>query len=169
VPVAQRRALGERVSDLIHADSRIDAFEFSLAKLLETLLIDEREARAPHGTLTLEDAEEQIGVLFATLAQLGAPDERGARIAYEAGMSSVLPMRRPEYAAWPDWPNRLNAALPALEALHPFAKKAVIEGLVRTIASDGIMTEAEAELLRTVCALMHCPLPPLLTGGLAAG
>jgi hypothetical protein len=26
-----------------------------------------------------------------------------------------------------------------------------------------VMTEAEAELLRTVCALLHCPLPPLLT------
>ncbi len=160
--VQQRKALAQIASDLIHADSRIDVFEFCLAKLLETLLNDELEARAPHGTLSLEAAENEISILFATLAQLGSQDERAARMAYEAGMSTVLPMRRPAYQAMDDWAKRLGDALPRLEDLHPFAKKAVIEGLVRTIASDDIMTVEEAELLRAVCALMHCPLPPLL-------
>ena len=71
-------------------------------------------------------------------------------------------MRRPAYSAIEDWPRRLSEALPRLEQLHPFAKKVVIEGLVKTVASDGVMTEAESELLRTICALLHCPLPPLL-------
>jgi hypothetical protein len=154
--------LAQVASDLIHADGRIDVFEFCLAKLLETLLNDELEARAPHGTVSLEDAQKEIAVLFATLAQVGAQDERAARMAYEAGMSTVLPMRRPAYAAIEDWPRKLGEALPRLEQLHPFAKKVVIEGLVKTIASDDVMTEEEAELLRTVCALMHCPLPPVL-------
>jgi uncharacterized tellurite resistance protein B-like protein len=163
-PVAQRRALAQLVSQLIHADARIDAFEFSLAKLLETLLNDELDARVPHGTLSLEDAQEEINVLFATLAQLGAQDEHSAQIAYEAGMTVVLPMRPPEYKALSDWPRQLSNALPRLGRLDPLAKKAVIDGLVKTITSDEVMTEAEAELLRTVCALLHCPLPPLLAG-----
>ena len=163
-PVIQRKSLARLAADLIHADSRIDAFEFALAKLLETLLDDELQARVPHGTLSLEDAQNEIHVLFATLAQLGADNVPAARMAYEAGMSSVLPMRRPAFAELPDWPMRLSAALPRLDQLHPFAKKAVIDGLVKTIASDDRMTEAESELLRTVCALMHCPLPPLLGG-----
>jgi hypothetical protein len=54
--------------------------------------------------------------------------------------------------------------LPRLGQLHPFAKKTVIDGLVRTITSDEVMTDGESELLRTVCALLHCPLPPLLIG-----
>jgi Zn-dependent protease with chaperone function len=164
VSPSQRKALAQIALDLIHADSRIDVFEFCLAKLLETLLNDELEARAPHGTLSLEDAETEISVLFASLALLGAQDERAARMAYEAGMSSVLPMRRPPYQKPDDWARRLGDALPRLEDLHPFAKKAVIEGLVKTIAGDDIMTVEEAELLRAVCALMHCPLPPLLPG-----
>ena len=154
--------MAQLASDVIHADARIDAFEFCLAKLLETLLNDELEARVPHGTVSLEDAQNEISVLFATLAQLGAQGERAARMAYEAGMSTVLPMRRPAYSAIEDWPRRLSDALPRLEQLHPFAKKVIIEGLVKTIASDAVMTEAESELLRTVCALLHCPLPPLL-------
>ena len=158
----QRKVLAQRANDLIHADARIDVFEFCLAKLLETLLNDELAATAPHGKLTLEDAESEIALLFATLAQIGAPDERAARMAYEVGISTVLPMRRPPFAPAEDWPRKLSAALPRLEQLHPFAKKAVIEGLVKTVASDEVLTDEEAELLRTVCALLHCPLPPLL-------
>jgi hypothetical protein len=71
-------------------------------------------------------------------------------------------MRRPPYAPVADWARQLSAALPRLEQLHPFAKKALIEGLVRTVANDEVLMEEEAELLRTVCALLHCPLPPLL-------
>ncbi len=163
-PATQRKALAQLAAQLIHADERIDAFEFCLAKLLESLLNDALDAQVPHGTVSLEDAQSAIHVLFATLAQLGAQDEQGARRAYEAGMSGVLPMRRPAYTALADWPRQLSDALPQLEVLHPFAKKVVIEGLVKTIASDEVMTEAESELLRTVCALMHCPLPPLLGG-----
>jgi uncharacterized tellurite resistance protein B-like protein len=159
VPVAQRQALAKLASQLIHADGRIDAFEFSLAKLLETLLNDELDARVPHGTVSLDDAQEEINVLFATLAQLGAEDEPSARIAYEAGMTVVLPMRSPEYTPLNDWPRQLSDALPRLEQLEPMAKKRVIDGLVKTITSDEVMTEAESELLRTVCALLHCPLP----------
>lgn len=163
-PVAQRRLLARMASELIHADARIDVFEFCLAKLLETLLNDELEARMPHGSYSLEDLQEEVRVLFAALAQLGAQDKRGAHIAYEAGMTVVLPMRRPEYAALTDWPRQLSDALRRLQRLDPVAKKTIIDGLVKTVCNDEVMTEAEAELLRTVCALLNCPLPELLGG-----
>ena len=158
---AQRKVLARVVDDLIHADQRVDVFEFCLAKLLATVL-DEQAVIKPHGTLTLEDAEDEIALLFAILAQLGAQDERAARTAYEVGISTVLPMRRPPFVGVPDWQSKLSAALPRLEQLHPFAKKAVIEGLVKTIANDEMLMDEEAELLRTLCALLHCPLPPML-------
>ncbi|MHA4801701.1 hypothetical protein, partial [Enterococcus faecium] len=89
-------------------------------------------------------------------------DENAARVAYKSGMSVVFPARPAEFSALADWPRQLGEALPRLDELDPLAKKTFIDGLVRTIASDNVMTEAEAELLRTVCALLHCPLPPLL-------
>ena len=160
--VPQRKALAQLATQLIHADARIDVFEFCLAKLLETLLNDELDATAPHGTVTLEGAVSEISLLFSVLAQIGTQDERAARESYEVGISTVLPMRRPPYTVVADWPRKLSAALPRLEQLHPFAKKALIEGLDKTIANDEVLMEEEAELLRTVCALLHCPLPPLL-------
>jgi Zn-dependent protease with chaperone function len=159
---AQRKVLARIVGDLIHADQRVDVFEFCLAKLLESLFSDEPGTKPLHGSLTLEDEEGDIALLFAIVAQIGAADERAAATAYEVGISTVLPMRRPPYAAVGDWQAKLSAALPRLEQLHPFAKKAVIEGLVKTIANDEMLMDEEAELLRTLCALLHCPLPPML-------
>jgi hypothetical protein len=49
--------------------------------------------------------------------------------------------------------------------LRPLAKKGVIEGLVSTVAHDRRLAVAEGELLRTVCAVLHCPLPPILAAG----
>jgi hypothetical protein len=162
LPITQRQSLARFADDLIRADARIDVFEFCLARLLGTLLRDEIEARAPHGTVSLAAAADDIQVLFAVLATFGATDMRQARMAYEAGMQSVLPMNRPAYAAIEDWPRRLSESLLRLEKLHPYAKKAVIEGLANTIAHDALLNVSEAELLRTICATLHCPLPPLL-------
>jgi hypothetical protein len=162
LPISQRQSLARLADNLIKADARIDVFEFSLARLLGTLLRDEIEARAPHGNVPLTDAANDLQVLFSVLAAFGAADERQARMAYEAGMQSVLPMNRPPYLVIEDWSRRLSESLLRLEKLHPFAKKAVIEGLTKTIAHDDLLNVAEAELLRTVCASLHCPLPPLL-------
>jgi hypothetical protein len=133
-------------------------------KLLETLLNDELEARVPHGTVSLEAAQEEVNVLFTALAQLGAANEQDARIAYEAGMTVVLPMRSSEYTPLSEWARQLSDALPRLEQLQPYGKKRLMDGLVKTITADEVMTEAESELLRTVCALLHCPLPSFFPG-----
>ncbi|HEY8510084.1 MAG TPA: M48 family metallopeptidase [Steroidobacteraceae bacterium] len=167
LPEEDRRVLLKCVDDLIRADARIEVFEFCLAVLLATLLNDELQARKPHGTLPLAKAQQPIHVLFSVLARLGSKDDRAARMAYEAGMHFVFPMHRPPYAVIEDWPRQLGAALPVLEKLHPFAKKTLIEGLVKTLAHDGYLHVAEAELLRTVCAVLHCPLPPLLPQAVA--
>ena len=167
--LAARRALAQVAIALIHADSRVDVFEFCLAKLLETLLQDEMAPQPPHGRLTLEDVAQELHTVFAVLARAGAEgDEPRARAAYEVGMQTVLPLRRPAYATYEDWPRRLSAALIRLEQLQPFAKQALIEGLVRTIGSDGVLSVEEAELLRTTCALLHCPMPILGAGEPAA-
>jgi Zn-dependent protease with chaperone function len=162
LPLIERQSLSRLADELIRADARIDVFEFCLARLLGTLLRDEMEPRAPHGNVSLADAANDIQVLFSVLASFGAVDERAARMAYEAGMQSVLPIERPAYSTFDDWPRRLSESLRRLEKLHPYAKKAVIEGLAKTIAHDETLNVNEAELLRTVCATLHCPLPPLL-------
>jgi Zn-dependent protease with chaperone function len=158
-PLEQRQALAQVASRLIFADGGVDPFEFSLAKLLETLLNDDLSAAVPHGNLSVADAEAEIRVLLATLAQVGANDRQAAEVAFDAGTRGLFAERAGRFAPLADWPRQLSEALPKLDRLEPLAKKGVIDAMVRTISSDSVMTEAESELLRTVCALLHCPLP----------
>jgi Zn-dependent protease with chaperone function len=182
LPLGERQALASLTDKMIRADARIDVFEFCLAHLFATLLRDEIEARAPHGTLTLKDVTAEVQGLFVVLSSFGAAAEEDARRAYEAGMHTLYPMDRPAYRGVNEgavakkspqeifsnereqWPRRLGAALQRLEKLQPFGKKALIEAMVATIAHDDLLSVAEAELLRTVCAALHCPLPPILPG-----
>ncbi|MGC1459111.1 MAG: M48 family metallopeptidase [Steroidobacteraceae bacterium] len=160
LPLAERQRLNRLVMDLIHIDAAIDVFEFCLAKLLETMLNDAAGNASPYGALTLENAVEPVHVMFCTLARCGSDDEQEIRAAYAAGISGVL-ARYPDYATYDDWPQRTSAALSALDQLQLPAKQKLIEGLVRTIASDGQLKVEESELLRTTCALVHCPMPIL--------
>jgi tellurite resistance protein len=49
-----------------------------------------------------------------------------------------------------------------LDALEPLAKGALVEAITVAISHDGRIDVAEAELLRTICGVLHCPLPPML-------
>jgi hypothetical protein len=76
-------------------------------------------------------------------------------------MAELLPGIHPPFARVGHWPPRLDRALTRLDRLQPAAKAKLVTGLVRTISHDMRMTVAESELLRAVCAVLHCPLPPL--------
>jgi Zn-dependent protease with chaperone function len=160
--LAERQQLRDVVSALANADARIDVFECCLTLLLAASL-DELEAGTLHGGASLLQEEPAIHTLFAILAAQGTGEDAVARRAYEAGISVVLPEHRPAYRDVSQWPRELGDALARLSNLRPFAKKVLIEGLVRCIAHDQKLSIEEGELLRTVCAVLHCPLPPILT------
>ena len=167
-PSLRRLSLGERqklrdvVGRLALADARIDVFECCLTLLLASSLYDSLEAGAQHGSASLLQEVDAIHVLFCVLAAQGTGDAALAGRAYEAGISVVLPEHRPAFRDIEQWPTALRDALARLVHLRPFAKKVLIEGMVRSIAHDRTLSVAEGELLRTVCAVLHCPLPPIL-------
>jgi Zn-dependent protease with chaperone function len=160
LPLTERQRLNALVLDLIHIDANIDVFEFCLAKLLESMFNDAAGNAAPYGKLTLESCAASVHVLFATLARCGSDDQQEIGVAYVAGINGVL-KSYPEYRTYDDWAQRTGAALSELDQLQPPAKQQLIEGLVRTVANDGRLKVEESELLRTTCALLHCPMPIL--------
>jgi len=105
---------------------------------------------------------EDLQVLFAALAMQGTEDEQAMRRAYDAGMSVMLTGDiRPPLVKLGHWPPRLDESLARIDRLNPPAKAELVKALVLTIAHDQKMTVAESELLRAICAVLHCPLPPL--------
>ncbi len=160
----QFSALLER---LIHADGKIGLFEYCLAKLVATQVTDALDpARAAAiGKRKLVHCKAHICALFSIVAAFGHDDDANARRAFASGMHTLFQQSAPPYAVPGNWVTALDQALPELNALDATAKQMLIEALVMTISTDGQVAVGEAELLRVVCAALHCPLPPMLAAG----
>ena len=61
------------------------------------------------------------------------------------------------------WQQTLDQGWADLDGLAPKAKQALVEAMVVSMTTDGTITTTEAEILRAACALIHVPLPALLT------
>jgi Zn-dependent protease with chaperone function len=166
--LSERQQLRDVVAALANADARIDVFECCLTLLLASSL-DDLESGALHGNASLTQEADAIQTLFAILAAKGVGEDSLSRRAYEAGIAVVLKDNPPPYREVADWPRELGDALARLATLRPIAKKDLIEGMVRCIAHDQKLSLEEGELLRTVCAVLHCPLPPILATHPAPG
>jgi hypothetical protein len=164
---AERIELLKCLNGLLTREGRSSPFPYALRKLAQVQLQDELDPRRrTTGSLTLRALADDLQVLFSVLAMQGSEDETEARRAYEIGMASLLPTIRPPFARPAHWPPRLDQALSRLDRLQPAAKEMLVQALVRTISHDLRMTVPESELLRAICATLHCPLPPLFAAPL---
>lgn len=163
-PPGQLSALAELVTSMSWASGEISVFDYLVAKLLRThvrdaLLPGAISRRRDHAKLY--NLKTQLQALFSCMARFGHADKRQAHAAYERGMRELFPQRGPEYSPPFQWIAAMDDALDALDRLEPMMKEQLIQALVATIAHDGRVSVEEAELLRAVCAALHCPLPPL--------
>jgi Zn-dependent protease with chaperone function len=159
---AERVELLKCLNGLLVRENRASVFGYALRKLAQVQLQDNLDPRRrASGHLSALGARDALQVLFSTLAIQGGADEGAARQAYAAGMAIVLPGIHPPLAKLAHWPPQLDQALTRIDRLQPQAKNRLVEALAATISHDSRMTVAESELLRAICATLHCPLPPL--------
>ena len=55
----------------------------------------------------------------------------------------------------------MDASLAVLEGVVPNLKRALIQAASATVSVDGYLQIQEAELLRAICDVLGCPMPPL--------
>ena len=158
----ERVELLKCLNGLLVRENRASAFAYALRKLAQVQLQDNLDPRRrASGHLSALGARDALQVLFSALAMQGSEDEAAARQAYEAGLAILLPGIHPPFARLAHWPPLLDQALTRLDRLQPAAKNQLVQALAATISHDARMTVAESELLRAICATLHCPLPPL--------
>jgi len=150
------------LNGMLPRDGNVSLHSYVLRKLAQMHLRDDLNPRARPSRLTLQAIQQDAQVLFSVLAQHGHGDEISARRAYEAGMHHLFPRERPGYGIAGAWAAALDLALSRLDQLAPIAKEQLVEAMVGTVTHDQQLTMGEAELLRAVCASLHCPLPPLV-------
>lgn len=152
----------DTINRVAHADGKISVYEYALARIAAQELTPPSPNQRRNPNLKLSDVTTDLQTVFSLLALQGGADGTQARRAYEYGLSSLLPRERPDFSPIPDWVASLDDALTRLDQLVPAAKEALVEALVKTISHDNELTIGEAELLRAICATVHCPLPPLI-------
>jgi len=163
LPRLERTRVLACLEKLTLVDGRIEIFEYALTALARTYVFDELDPTAARaGALQLDKAAVELQAVFSTLARHGSKDEHDAVQAFEQGMRHVLPGSRHGYQPVAGWPRTLDRALKVLDRLAPPSKQLLVEALVKTIAHDGQLNVNEAELLRAICATIHCPLPPIM-------
>jgi Zn-dependent protease with chaperone function len=167
-PVLRRRPRQEQeavlacINAFSNPDGPVDLHEYCLSRLLHRELYESihrtspwRARRAPRKAI-----HQATATLLSVLADAGQPDESAAEAAYRAGLAQVVSDVTLPFAPVPV--TSLEGGWPVLDALDGQHKQLLVAGMVTVIGHDGTMTVPEIELLRTVCALLHCPLPPFV-------
>ena len=156
------------MNGMLQREGAMSLQAYVLRKLAQVHLRDDLDPRGRRGKLSLGAVTTDLQTLLCVLAHYGHQQEQDARRAYEAGMHHLLPRERPGYAFTANWAMQLDGALSRLDQLMPVAKEQLVEALVKTVGHDDRLTVGEAELLRAICAALHCPLPPLISGPIHA-
>jgi hypothetical protein len=124
-----------------------------------------QEARVPRsapvdGTGRLPPCRAAVELVFAVLARHGSADEVAARRAWLLAMQQVFPGEAAQWPALPEvWQAPFEQALQQLDKLMPAGKELLLRGLLASVRADGVVSVAEGQLLRLICASVHCPLP----------
>jgi hypothetical protein len=158
------RGLIELTDRLAQADATYSLFEYCALRLMGSYLRDALNppARSAHGHADTRTVQQAAVTLIAAIAAAGNSDAAAAERAYVSGVSQLLPGGTlPPYNPPPDV-LALDSVWAPLDSLRPRYKRQLVEALVAAVHDDGVLTVAEAELLRTACALLHCPLPVLV-------
>jgi hypothetical protein len=151
---------------LIGTDGKVELFEFVVQKIvLRNLASQFGETRQPTIQFyTIKPLVPDCAVVLSALANVGSSDAAEIQKAFAAGApylhapGDVPPALLPPAQCGVD---NLDAALNRLVQAVPIIKKNLIEASARVVGADGVILEAEAELLRAIAETLDCPMPPL--------
>ena len=162
----QYKQFSQTLEWLIESDGKIELFEFVLQKIIVHHLAPQfgGTARAVVQFYSIRPLVPDCAVLLSALANVGSSDDTGIQKAFDTGAP---------YLCAPDGGMQLlpreqcgveqiDPALNRLAQAAPIIKKNLIEACIHTVGADGVILEAEAELLRAVSDTLDCPMPPFV-------
>jgi len=160
-PREQLDYLFELLAKLAEADGEVTLFEYLLQRTLRAHFGPARRARA-----SARERLEAACTLLATIAAAGHSDPAAARAAFGAGCGAIGAIDATtagtciERALGAAGYDELDSALDALAGAPNREQRRVLTALAVTMRHDGRIGVAEAELFRTIAAVLGCPVPP---------
>ena len=147
---------------LISSDSQVDLFEFMIQRVIERHLMSHFEQRG-FGKIRyrkLSQLYDEVNVLVSTMAGIGAENETEAKEAYSAAIKNWQGNFTMHDRSRLD---QLDGVLKKIDQASPMVKREVLMSCGCAAASDGDLTNREAELLRAIADAIGCPVPPLIS------
>jgi hypothetical protein len=153
---------------LAGSDGKVELFEFVLQKIVLRHLASKFGGAQPVTVqfYTIKPLVPDCAVVLSALANVSSSDAAEIKKAFAAGVPYVyapagvpLELLSPEQCGV----NPIDAALNRLALAVPIIKKNLIAACVQVVGADGVILEAEAELLRAISDTLDCPMPPFLT------
>lgn len=160
---SQYREFMHCFSELVHADERIGLFEWCLHKVLLRHLRPQFEPvrSKPLAYYGLAQLGGPCSVLLSALAYASTHADS---VVFEAGAHHLpevnVRLLPPEQCRL----DILDDALDKLARVAPKQRSRLIDACAACICADSDVSVAEAELLRAICDIIDCPMPPLLAG-----
>ncbi len=156
-----RRTLVESLDNLIRADGRLAIHEYTLRTLLLHYLFErDRPGIGPGGVKRHLD---EARCVLSLLCHAMKTDDEARRDAWDKAMRELAG----EQAAASEPPPReacslreFSQALEKLSGLQPRSRKRFLAACLACVTSDGHISAQEAELLRTIAAVLDTPIPP---------
>jgi Zn-dependent protease with chaperone function len=152
---------------LIGSDGKIELFEFVLQKIILHHLAPQfgQASRTTVQYYSIKPLVPDCTVLISALANVSSADAGEIQKAFEAGAPYL---RAPDDGGLNLSPrdqcgvDQIDAALNRLAQAAPQIKKNLLEACIHTVGADGVILEAEAELLRAIADTLDCPMPPFI-------
>lgn len=148
---------------LVDADRRISLFEWTLHHILLRHLRTQFEAVRPTQIVYygLQQLGEQCSVLLSALARASQHNDDTAFVAGARQIPEAKLRLLPQEACGL---NALDQALHDLAQVTPKQRARVVGACASCICADAAVNETECELLRAICDMLDCPMPPLVAG-----
>ena len=158
-PPEQLDFLFDLLGKLAAADGQRTLPEYLLARMLKAHF--DAGSGTPASTAERRSAARR---LLARLAEAGQSDARAQAAAYGAGLAVLEPGAAAtaltnESSTDPDF-REFDAALARLQSAPLRERRDVLKALAVTMRHDGRAGVTEAEIFRTIAAVLGCPVPP---------
>lgn len=156
----QRRDFRAALELLARSSASIPLPILVLATLVHRRL--EEKPNRSGGIYALPPLLPHLSVLLSALAHAGERDEAASAQAFAAGEQhlGVQPGSLAYHPTSAIDATTLFRALDQLAQASPGLARRVVDACAWCVAADGTVTIREAELLRTVCVCLGCPMPP---------
>ncbi|HEX5470246.1 MAG TPA: hypothetical protein VFW73_00075, partial [Lacipirellulaceae bacterium] len=145
------------------ADQRISLFEWTLHHVLLRHLRPQFESARPPQIVYygLQQLGRQCSLLLSAIARVSQHDDEAA---FAAGARQIPETNVQLLPADSCKLSDLDQALRDLAQVAPKHRERLVNACAACICADSAANVEECELLRAICDMLDCPMPPLVAG-----